>query len=249
MIFSYMKKGFIYTLILGSMLTITNSAYTETIEIKDLHKQIIATQEEIDNKINYIESEIAVKIVTKEELTKKKYEEDLKSQKHKSKNNINALDFLSSNEKTHFIEQVEKQNTLENILEIEKIAQEQNTENRGNKTEDSNSEKFEIVTTYTTNNVAEAFEKISKELKLSNEDIEGWKFIIFKESGWNTTATNPSSGAYGLGQALPASKMSPYGDDYLTNPYTQLRWMYSYIIERYGSINNAVSFWNNNGWY
>ena len=249
MIFSYMKKGFIYTLILGSMLSITNSAYTETIEIKDLHKQIITTQEEIDNKINYIESEIAVKIVTKEELTKKKYEEDLKNQKNKIKNNINSLEFLSDNEKTYFIEQLDKQNVLEAVSEIEKMAQDQNTENKKIKTENKASEKFETVTIYTTNNVAEAFEKISKELNLSNEDIEDWKFIITKESGWNPTATNPSSGAYGLGQALLASKMSPYGNDYLTNPYTQLRWMYSYIIERYGSINNAVSFWNNNGWY
>ena len=48
-------------------------------------------------------------------------------------------------------------------------------------------------------------------------------YIVDHESGWGVTKSNyGGSGAYGLGQALPASKMAKFGDDYLTNPITQL---------------------------
>lgn len=69
-------------------------------------------------------------------------------------------------------------------------------------------------------------------------------YIIDRESGWGVTKSNyGGSGAYGLGQALPASKMAPYGADYLTNPVTQLRWATSYAVGRYGSWANAYAFW------
>lgn len=57
------------------------------------------------------------------------------------------------------------------------------------------------------------------------------------------------SGAYGIGQALPASKMAPYGADYMTNPWTQLRWMVAYVNGRYGGSCAALAFHNRNGWY
>ena len=57
------------------------------------------------------------------------------------------------------------------------------------------------------------------------------------------------SGAYGIGQALPAKKMKPYGADYMTNPWTQLRWMIHYVDGRYGGSCAALSFHNANGWY
>lgn len=94
-----------------------------------------------------------------------------------------------------------------------------------------------------------AFEKISAELGLSEADKAIWADIISKESGWSTTATNASSGAYGLGQALPAGKMAPYGSDYQTNPYTQLKWMYDYIVGRYGSMQGVGAFWASHHWY
>src|SRR5689334_20918280 len=49
-----------------------------------------------------------------------------------------------------------------------------------------------------------------------------------KESGWNPKAKNPSSGAYGIPQSLPASKMAVYGADYLTNPVPQIKWGIAY---------------------
>jgi len=70
-----------------------------------------------------------------------------------------------------------------------------------------------------------------------------------KESGWTTTSTNRSSGAYGIPQALPGSKMSKYGDDWRTNPATQIKWGLDYIKGRYGSPCQAWSFFLSNGWY
>jgi hypothetical protein len=55
-----------------------------------------------------------------------------------------------------------------------------------------------------------------------------------RESGWNYAATNPSSGAYGIPQSLPASKMVSAGADWMTNPATQIKWGLNYIAQRYG---------------
>jgi hypothetical protein len=70
-----------------------------------------------------------------------------------------------------------------------------------------------------------------------------------RESGWNHQASNSSSGAYGIPQALPGSKMSSAGSDWETNPATQIRWGLGYIQDRYGSPSAAWSFFQANGWY
>jgi hypothetical protein len=69
------------------------------------------------------------------------------------------------------------------------------------------------------------------------------------ESGWNQFAENPSSGAYGIPQALPGSKMVSAGADWRTNPATQITWGLGYIRDRYGSPSAAWSFWQANNWY
>lgn len=102
---------------------------------------------------------------------------------------------------------------------------------------------------YGTGEAREAFEKITSELKLTQSQKDGWADIINRESGWNVTISNPSSGAYGLPQALPGSKMASHGSDWTTNPYTQLRWMHDYMVERYGGIEGALAFWYANSWY
>lgn len=61
---------------------------------------------------------------------------------------------------------------------------------------------------------------------------------------WN----DAGSGAYGLGQALPPSKMRPWGEDYMTNPATQIRWMHVYV-QKYGGWCGANSFQKSNSWY
>ncbi len=73
--------------------------------------------------------------------------------------------------------------------------------------------------------------------------------IISHESSWNVTATNPSSGAYGLAQALPGSKMATHGSDWKTNPTTQIKWALDYMNSRYGSPNGAWAFWQTHHWY
>ncbi|MFI5529628.1 transglycosylase SLT domain-containing protein [Kitasatospora sp. NPDC051853] len=73
--------------------------------------------------------------------------------------------------------------------------------------------------------------------------------IISHESGWNVKATNASSGAYGLAQALPGSKMASVGADWKTNPATQIKWALKYMNDRYGSPNAAWAFWQTHHWY
>ncbi|MBN0044834.1 transglycosylase SLT domain-containing protein [Streptomyces actuosus] len=73
--------------------------------------------------------------------------------------------------------------------------------------------------------------------------------IVQHESGWNVHATNSSSGAYGLVQALPGSKMASAGSDWKTNPATQIKWGLNYMDARYGSPVGAWNFWQANGWY
>lgn len=70
-----------------------------------------------------------------------------------------------------------------------------------------------------------------------------------KESDWTTTATNASSGAYGIVQSLPAEKMASAGPDYLTNYRTQINWGLNYIKERYQSPCGALNFHLGNNWY
>jgi hypothetical protein len=70
-----------------------------------------------------------------------------------------------------------------------------------------------------------------------------------KESGWNYRAMNPSSGAYGIPQALPGRKMASAGSDWRTNPSTQIEWGLDYIGDRYGTPCGAWGHSQSSGWY
>ena len=70
-----------------------------------------------------------------------------------------------------------------------------------------------------------------------------------RESNWNPNAHNKSSGAHGICQALPASKMASEGSDYMTNYKTQIRWGLKYITNRYGTPSNAWAHSQQKGWY
>ena len=70
-----------------------------------------------------------------------------------------------------------------------------------------------------------------------------------RESNWLYTATNPSSGAYGIPQSLPASKMASAGADYRANPVTQIRWGLGYIKQVYGTPCGAWAHSQSTGWY
>jgi uncharacterized protein YabE (DUF348 family) len=73
--------------------------------------------------------------------------------------------------------------------------------------------------------------------------------LFQKESGWNPSAQNKSSGAYGIPQALPGSKMGTVAADWQTNPATQITWGLNYIAGRYGTPCGAWSHSQSTGWY
>jgi murein DD-endopeptidase MepM/ murein hydrolase activator NlpD len=86
---------------------------------------------------------------------------------------------------------------------------------------------------------------------------QGWSSSQFscleslweRESGWNYKARNPSSGAFGIPQALPGPKMAKAGSDWRTNPVTQIRWGLDYIADRYGTPCGAWGHSESAGWY
>lgn len=83
-----------------------------------------------------------------------------------------------------------------------------------------------------------------REAGIAEADFGYVDYIVSHESGWGVTKSNyGGSGAYGLGQALPASKMARFGADYLTDPVTQLKWANAYAVGSYGSWANAYAHW------
>lgn len=89
----------------------------------------------------------------------------------------------------------------------------------------------------------------AKEYGWGDQQFQCYDNIIMHESEWVVTATNPSSGAYGIPQALPGSKMASAGSDWRTNPVTQIHWGLDYVKGRYGTPCQAWSFKSANGWY
>ncbi|WP_419993805.1 transglycosylase SLT domain-containing protein [Streptomyces boninensis] len=91
--------------------------------------------------------------------------------------------------------------------------------------------------------------KVAKTMVKDEKQFACLSKIVEHESHWDHTASNPSTGAYGLVQALPANKMADKGNDWRTNPKTQLKWGLDYMKERYGSPCGAWDFWQKNHWY
>ncbi len=95
---------------------------------------------------------------------------------------------------------------------------------------------------------------IGKELA---ESLYGWsgdqwqclEALWTRESGWRTEASNSSSGAYGIPQALPGSKMASVADDWRTNPATQIKWGLKYVKSRYSTPCGAWGHFTSVGWY
>jgi SLT domain-containing protein len=70
-----------------------------------------------------------------------------------------------------------------------------------------------------------------------------------KESNWRVNAANSHTGAYGIPQALPGTKMASAGADWRTNPSTQIAWGLGYIANRYGTPCAAWAHSQAQGWY
>lgn len=89
----------------------------------------------------------------------------------------------------------------------------------------------------------------ARQAGVSESDLSAALELIYHESGCRVNATNSSSGAYGIPQALPGSKMASAGSDWQTNPVTQIRWMASYVTGRYGGWQQAWAYWSSHHWY
>ena len=83
---------------------------------------------------------------------------------------------------------------------------------------------------------------------VSESDVASAYWIIQRESNCRYNATNKSSGAYGIPQSLPGTKMASAGSDWQTNPVTQIKWMHKYV-NRYGGWLGAIEFWKKHHWY
>ncbi|MFB8758493.1 aggregation-promoting factor C-terminal-like domain-containing protein [Streptomyces nigra] len=96
---------------------------------------------------------------------------------------------------------------------------------------------------------ASSAQRVAKKIIADSAQFQCFSKIVDHESDWNPHATNSSSGAYGLVQALPGDKMAEAGSDWKTNPATQIKWGLDYMKDRYGSPCGAWGFWQSNGWY
>ncbi len=127
--------------------------------------------------------------------------------------------------------------------QAEELSSTEATSSSGGSTSSSSS------STVYTGNVSAQKQAIMSAAGISSSDYTYVDYIVTKESGWNSTATNAVSGAYGLCQSLPGSKMASAGSDWQTNAVTQMKWCDSYATSRYGSWASAYSFWIANNWW
>ncbi|MGW6741156.1 aggregation-promoting factor C-terminal-like domain-containing protein [Streptomyces sp. NPDC055025] len=129
--------------------------------------------------------------------------------------------------------------------EVEREREAKEAAERASRDEVRSASSFAAQSSYTVAQV----QAIARQM-IPADQFQCFSNIVDHESGWNYQAQNPSSGAYGLMQALPGSKMSSAGADWQTNPATQIKWGLSYMnSDRYGSPCAAWSFWQANNWY
>ncbi len=94
-----------------------------------------------------------------------------------------------------------------------------------------------------------AKEMMANEYGWDEEQYKCLNRLWTKESHWNYKARNPRSGAHGIAQALPATKMEKVGTDWRTNPITQIQWGLLYISERYDEPCAAWTKWRKSRYY
>ncbi|MFJ7629412.1 lytic transglycosylase domain-containing protein [Streptomyces sp. NPDC097595] len=137
-----------------------------------------------------------------------------------------------------------KKQAAEDKLEREREAKKKEAQERASRSE-VRSTSFAVQSSYS---VAEV-QAMARQM-MPADQFQCFSNIVNHESSWNYRASNPGSGAYGLVQALPGSKMASAGADWMTNPATQIKWGLSYMNSaRYGSPCAAWSFWQANHWY
>ena len=155
-------------------------------------------------------------------------------------NEINSILVSYNDEIVKYKEQID--NKVQEIAEEEKIKEEKVT-NRSNTNR-------EISNTIPKNELQEyAHDLCINQYGWTEEDFTCLVKLWERESNWNPNAHNKSSGAHGIPQSLPASKMASEGDDYYTNGKTQIRWGLSYIKDRYYNPSYAWQHSEKYNWY
>lgn len=96
---------------------------------------------------------------------------------------------------------------------------------------------------------AYAYKKVIKHYHWSLKDYDNLIKLWNYESGWNAKSYNKRTGACGIPQATPCSKMKKYGNDYKTNCKVQIRWGLKYIYGRYKTPTKAWKHVKKTGWY
>ena len=91
--------------------------------------------------------------------------------------------------------------------------------------------------------------RLAQETDMPYSEFECLDRLWIRESGWNHRARNRSSGAYGIPQSLPATKMNTEGTDWRSNPETQIWWGFRYIHDRYKMPCKAWEHSQSTGWY
>ncbi|MFI6641985.1 transglycosylase SLT domain-containing protein [Streptomyces sp. NPDC050504] len=128
--------------------------------------------------------------------------------------------------------------------EEEAKEKERKEEERASRSAGRDASSFSVQGSYSISDV----QAIARQM-IPGDQFQCFSNIVNHESTWNYRAQNPSSGAYGLVQALPGNKMASAGADWQTNPATQIKWGLNYMNERYGSPCGAWSFWQQHNWY
>ncbi|MFE0174521.1 lytic transglycosylase domain-containing protein [Streptomyces sp. NPDC059002] len=143
---------------------------------------------------------------------------------------------------------IEKQQAAEKAEAAKKAAakkeREEKAETKASRSSGRDASSFAPQSSYSVSQV----QAMARQM-VPGDQFQCFSNIVNHESTWNYKASNPSSGAYGLVQALPGSKMASAGADWQTNPATQIKWGLNYMNDRYGSPCGAWSFWQANSWY
>ena len=165
---------------------------------------------------------------------------------------------------TKIINKETEENEINNIVEIKKqeyeeaqakAAAEAEAKRKAEEQAKKEQEQTKSTTTYSSSSYSlsalqsYAYDLVINSYGWSEEDFNALINLWNRESGWNPNLHNSSSGAHGIPQALPASKMASEGSDYYTNGETQIRWGLKYIAQRYGSPLNAWNYFQSVGWY
>lgn len=235
-------------------------------KIKELNKSKEKNEKKIDGSRAELDSTLLLmqKMKNSNTLASYFYDENTLDNNYFLKlDNINVLFDSMSGDMSVYIEEVEQaQNDINQVnklkTENKKQLEKMNTKLDKQKELETNlKEQLATVETeigkvaLTTSGGASSSNKqaIMSAAGISPSDYMYVDYIITKESGWNATADNPMSSAYGICQALPGEKMASAGSDWATNPVTQLEWCNTYATSRYGSWSGAYSFWISHHWW